>query len=54
MKKDECKHEFMFNILLGTECWHIVPHPTKKEEKMISLCLKEIIKELEKDEVSKV
>lgn len=45
--KKNCKHQFIFSILLGTECWHIIPHPTKIEKKEVIVpMLKEILKKL--------
>ena len=49
---NKCEHEFMFTILLGTECWHIVPHPTSHENEVIITCLEEIIKELKHEKNS--
>ena len=47
-----CVHEFMFTILLGNECWHIVPHPSKEEEQeLIIPLLEDIINKLNKAKV---
>jgi len=49
MKQNKCKHQFMFNIVLGTDCYHIIPHPSKEDEDMIIIYLKAIVEDLKNE-----
>lgn len=45
-EKCDCKHEVHFVVTIGDGCMHIVPHPTKKDEKEIISSLEELIENL--------
>lgn len=36
----------MFSILLGDKCYHVIPHPKRKDKKIIRIMLKQILKDL--------